>query len=115
MLTVVIVDDHPAFRDVVRSLLAAEGFLVIGEAADVAGALRAVTELRPDVVLLDVRLPDGSGVDAARVLSACVDAPLVVLVSTGDYAHAVSGCGAAAFIPKSRLSGEALRKAIGAA
>lgn len=114
-LTVVIVDDHPVFRDVLRSLLAAEGFLVIGEAGDAAGALSAVAELRPDVVVLDVRLPDGSGVDAARVLSSCQDPPLVVLVSTGDYAHAVRGCGAIAFIPKSRLSGNALRQAIGAA
>jgi DNA-binding NarL/FixJ family response regulator len=112
-ITVVIVDDQAAFRAVARELLVADGFVVVGEAADAASALTVISELRPQIVLLDVRLPGGSGIEAARLLTARADPPVVVLVSTVDYTHAVAGCGAAAFIPKARLSGPALRAAVG--
>ena len=68
--TILIVDDHPSFRASARMLLEAEGFDVIGEAEDGASALRAVEELRPDVVLLDVQLPDIDGLEVAARLSA---------------------------------------------
>ena len=58
---VLIVDDHPTFRRFARRLLQDEGFVVVGEAGDGASALDAVRELRPEVVLLDVMLPDVSG------------------------------------------------------
>ncbi len=112
--TIVIVDDEPAFRTVVRALLEAGGFEVVGEAADVRGALAAGRSARPDVVLLDVRLPDGSGVDAARVMRGWVDPPLVVLTSTADYSHAVVGCGATGFVPKNALSAAAVHSLIDA-
>jgi DNA-binding NarL/FixJ family response regulator len=64
--TVLIVDDHPSFRASARALLQAEGFEVVGEAEDGARALQAVEELRPDVVLLDVQLPDLDGFEVAR-------------------------------------------------
>jgi DNA-binding NarL/FixJ family response regulator len=67
--SVVIVDDHAPFRSVARDLLAAEGYDVIGEAADGASALEAVRELRPSVVLLDVQLPDSNGFDVAEALA----------------------------------------------
>ena len=55
--SVLIVDDHAAFRSAANALLEAEGFSVVGQAADGASVLEAVRELRPDVVLLDVQLP----------------------------------------------------------
>lgn len=110
--TVLLVDDQAAFRAVARRLLESDGFLVIGEAADALSAVRAAGELAPDVVLLDVRLPDGSGVDAARRIRDVDRPPAVVLTSTADYAHAVNGCGAQGFIPKAQLSGARLRAAI---
>ena len=110
--TVLLVDDQAAFRTVARRLLESDGFRVIGEAADARSAVRAAGELAPDVVLLYVRLPDGSGVDAARRIRDVEGPPVVVLISTADYAHAVHGCGAQGFIPKGQLSGARLRAAM---
>ena len=111
--TVLIVDDQPEFRSLARGLLEADGFVVVGEAGDVRAALSAARVLRPDVVLLDVRLPDGSGVEVARTISAWAAPPAVVLTSTVDYTQAARSCGALGFIFKSRLSGPQLRTAIG--
>ncbi|MDQ4037084.1 MAG: response regulator transcription factor [Actinomycetota bacterium] len=110
--TVLLVDDQAAFRTVARRLLEADGFHVIGEAADARSAVRAAGELAPDVVLLDVRLPDRSGLDSARLIRDVERPPVVVLISTADYAHAVNGCGAQGFIPKGQLSGARLRAAL---
>lgn len=112
--TVLLVDDQAAFRTVARRLLESDGFLVIGEATDAHSAVRAAGELAPDVVLLDVRLPDGSGLDSARLIRDVERPPVVVLISTADYAHAVHGCGAQGFIPKGQLSGARLRAALAA-
>src|SRR5258708_12759653 len=66
--TVLIVNDHDDFRESARALLEADGFTVVGEAADGAAAVAAVTRLRPEVVLLVVRLPvaDGSTISPPR-------------------------------------------------
>ena len=64
-LTVLIVDDHPSFRASARVLLEAEGFDVIGEAADGTSGIAEARRLRPDLVLLDVQLPDIDGFDVA--------------------------------------------------
>ena len=109
--TVLIVDDHPSFRASARMLLESEGFKVIGEAEDGASALRAVEELRPDVVLLDVQLPDIDGIEVAARLSENGSGPAIVLTSSRDLADLglvrerspVRG-----FIPKAELSGAAL-------
>jgi|tagenome__1003787_1003787.scaffolds.fasta_scaffold20909628_3 DNA-binding NarL/FixJ family response regulator len=58
-MTVLIVDDHPTFRRFARKLLVRSGFTVVGGAVDCASALAAAEQLRPDVILLDVMLPDG--------------------------------------------------------
>ena len=84
--TALIVDDHPSFRRFARKLLEAAGFLVVGDVEDGAGALAAVRDLRPDVVLLDVLLPDTTGFAVARELAAEPDRPLVILTSSRSAA-----------------------------
>jgi len=114
--TVLIVDDHPSFRASARALLESEGFEVVGEAADGAGGLALAGELRPDVVLLDVQLPDLDGFEVATRLRANGSPPAVVLVSSrdaADYGDLVSGCGARGFVPKGDLSGAAVRALLG--
>ena len=108
---VLIVDDHPSFRASARVLLEAEGFDVVGEAADGISGLAASAALGPDVVLLDINLPDLDGFDVATRL--CVDgsAPKVVLTSSRDpreFGPLVKRSGAQGFIPKGELSGAAL-------
>ena len=109
--TVLVVDDHPSFRRFARRLLEAEGFCVVAEAADGASALAAVQARRPDVVLLDVLLPDTTGFALADVLAAEPEGPTVVLTSSrsaSDFGGAVAQSSARGFIPKSDLSGPAL-------
>jgi CheY-like chemotaxis protein len=84
--TALIVDDHPSFRRFARKLLEAAGFQVVGDAEDGASALAAVDRLRPDVVLLDVLLPDTTGFVVAKQLAAGPERPLVVLTSSRSAA-----------------------------
>jgi DNA-binding NarL/FixJ family response regulator len=112
---VVIVDDHAPFRSLARRLLVAGGFQVVGEAVDGAGALVAVRALSPDVVLLDVQLPDLDGFAVAEVIAREADAPVVVLVSSRgllDYGRRVDASTARGFIAKADLSGETLLRVI---
>lgn len=85
-LRLVLVDDHPVVRDGLRAaLLAADEVNVVGEAGSVAEALRVCVELSPDVVLMDVQLPDGTGIDAtARILRARPATAVVVLTMYAD-------------------------------
>ncbi|HEX5950517.1 MAG TPA: response regulator transcription factor [Actinomycetota bacterium] len=109
--TVLIVDDHEAFRSSARALLEAEGFDVVGESADGGSALRAVSDLRPQVVLLDIQLPDMDGFAVASRLAESIDPPAVVLTSSRDasaYGTRLRETPSRGFIAKGRLSGEAL-------
>ena len=109
--TVLIVDDHAAFRASARALLQAEGFDVIGEATDGAEAVAAVAALRPQIVLLDIQLPGLDGLAVAEQLAAVPDPPTVVLISSRDaavYGPRLQSTPARGFIPKSGLSGQAL-------
>ena len=109
--TVLIVDDHAAFRASARALLQAEGFDVIGEATNGAEAVEAVAALRPQIVLLDIQLPDLDGLAVAEQLATAPDPPTVVLISSRDaaaYGPRLQGTPARGFIPKRGLSGEAL-------
>ena len=109
--TVLIVDDHEAFREAALSLLTAEGFLVVGEAAHGTEALAAVDRLHPDVVLLDIQLPGLDGFDVADQLAQRPDAPAVVLISSRDaatYGNRLHAAPARGFLAKRDLSGAAL-------
>jgi DNA-binding NarL/FixJ family response regulator len=104
---VLIVDDHEPFRAVARQLLERAGYVVSGEAADAAEALAAAAADAPDVVLLDVQLPDGDGFSVATTLAQDGGGPAVVLISSReaeDYGARIEACGARGFIPKSKLS-----------
>jgi len=110
--TILVVDDHPTFRATARTLLEAEGFDVVGEAADGTEALEKARELKPDVVLLDVQLPDIDGFEVASRLRANGSSPEIVLVSSrdaADYGEVITTCGARGFVPKAELSGTSLR------
>ncbi|HEX4692463.1 MAG TPA: response regulator [Solirubrobacteraceae bacterium] len=111
--SVLIVDDHPSFRASARVLLESEGFVVVGEAPDGATAVSETSRLRPEVVLLDVGLPDCDGFDVCAEIVGRVDGPVpaVILVSSrdaSDFGPLVSRSGARGFVPKAELSGERL-------
>ena len=82
---VLIVDDSGPFRGAARRLLERRGYKVVGEADSAAAGFNAVERLRPDVVLLDVHLPDGSGLDLCALLTRDDDAPAVLLVSGNGH------------------------------
>jgi DNA-binding NarL/FixJ family response regulator len=106
---VVIVDDHAPFRASARRLLELEGWTVVGEAADAESAVATVERVRPDLVLLDIALPDGTGFDVAKRLTG--GPARVVLVSSrdpADFGGRVQRSGAVGFIAKDKLSGAAL-------
>jgi len=108
---VLIVDDHDDFRESASALLAAEGFVVVGGAADGAAALAAVEHLRPDLVLLDVQLPDLDGIEVAELMAKVSDPPRVVLISSRDptaYGPRLQAAPALGFLAKGELSGAAL-------
>jgi DNA-binding NarL/FixJ family response regulator len=109
--TVLVVDDHADFRAAARSLLESEGFKVVAEGGTAAEAVGLARQLHPAVVLLDIRLPDGDGLDVAETLALLPNAPAVVLVSSRDahtYGARLRGTSARGFIAKSDLSGTAL-------
>jgi DNA-binding NarL/FixJ family response regulator len=110
-LTVLIVDDHPSFRALARTVLQAEGFDVIGEAVDGASALAEVRRLRPQLVLLDAQLPDTDGFAVAAELTRDGDGPAIVLTSSrdaADFGPLIAESGARGFVPKAELSAAAL-------
>ena len=109
--TVLIVDDHEAFRESATALLEAEGFDVVGQAADGPEAVAEVERLQPEVVLLDIQLPDLDGFAVAERLAALSQAPRVVLISSREasaYGQRLGEAAAQGFITKRELSGRAL-------
>ena len=108
MRRLLIVDDHAGFRASAAQLLASEGFEIVGEADSGVRALRCARDLAPEVVLLDVGLPDFDGFEVAERLAQLDPAPAVVLTSSRehtDFASLIRGSSARGFIPKSELSG----------
>jgi DNA-binding NarL/FixJ family response regulator len=109
-ITVVVVDDHAGFRRAASALLELEGFDVVGEARDGSSAVAVTRELRPQLVLLDVALPDASGFDIARrVVNYHSKVILTSSREHGDLGRRVRESGALGFVPKDELSGAALR------
>jgi CheY-like chemotaxis protein len=109
---VLVVDDHPAFRHAARRLLEAAGMVVVAEAAGAADAIETATAMRPDLVLLDVRLPDGDGFAVARLLADAGLGPTTVLTSSRSepgYAAFARDVGAAGFVAKADLTATILR------
>jgi DNA-binding NarL/FixJ family response regulator len=112
---VLVVDDHAGFRSCVRALLESEGFDVVGEAADGESAVGLAGELCPDVVLLDIQLPDLNGFAVAEQLLASAPQLQVVLVSSRDrsaYGPLIEQSGARGFVPKADLSGAELARVL---
>jgi DNA-binding NarL/FixJ family response regulator len=111
--TILIVDDHPSFRASARVVLEAEGFDVVGEAADGASAITECCRLRPQVVLLDVQLPDIDGFDVCARITSHIGQPIVIMTSSrdsSDFGPLVSTSGACGFVPKAELSGERVQE-----
>jgi DNA-binding NarL/FixJ family response regulator len=109
MRRILIVDDDQRFRAIARALLQAEGFDVVGEADHGEAGLAAARELGPEIVLLDIHLPDIDGIEVARRLTAQEGCPAVVLTSTrdaSDYGPELTRSGARGFVPKDELSAE---------
>jgi DNA-binding NarL/FixJ family response regulator len=112
---VLVVDDHAGFRRSARAMLTAEGFDVVGEADDGAAALVLAAELEPELVLLDVQLPDFDGFEVSSRLHARDPDLKIVLVSSRDrsaYGPLIETSGAIGFITKADLSGAALDKVL---
>jgi len=112
--TVLLVDDHPLLRDGVRILLAREPSVsVCGEAGTLAEARRLVEELRPDLVLLDIDLPDGDSLAFVEELRSLPDPPMVVVLCGRDDPSGMDATalrlGASAFVSKRTDGDEVLR------
>ncbi len=112
-IRVLIVDDHPIWRDAVARDLEAHGFAVVGTAADVASALRVLPATRPDVVLCDLSLPDGSGADVIRHVASSSEARVLVLSASGESSDVLDAvkAGACGYLTKSAQPAE-LRDAV---
>lgn len=112
---ILIVDDHPLYRDGLKARLTAnDEFLVAGEAGTVAEGLRLATALTPDLAVVDISLPDGSGIELTRELRAAVPSMPVLIISMHaklDFIAAAFQAGAAGYMSK-ESGGEGILQAI---
>jgi DNA-binding NarL/FixJ family response regulator len=109
---VLTVDDHATFRQAATALIAAtDGFEAVGVARTGQEGVVAAERLAPDVILMDVGLPDIDGYEAARRIAQLRPAAMILLVSVGDEAlgNPTARCGAAAFVRKEDLRPAVLR------
>jgi DNA-binding NarL/FixJ family response regulator len=117
-LRCVLVDDNEAFLETASLLLEREGLEIVGMASTIAGALRQVRALRPDLVLVDIGLGNESGFDLARLLAqdGQIAGAEVILISTGaeaDYRELIDDSPAAGFLAKSELSVRGISRLLG--
>jgi CheY-like chemotaxis protein len=113
--TVLVVDDDAGFRDLATRVLTGWGHVVVGEAGSVAEALTRATELQPEMVLVDIGLPDGDGFALTELLVAMPWRVRVVLISSDvdrGTLQAAHRAGADSFLPKDELSGPSMRQLI---
>ena len=116
MLRCVIVDDDASFLKAAQTLLESDGVAVAGVAGTGADAVERVGVLRPDVVLIDIRLGQESGFDVARQLAANGQAAALIMISTHaqeDYADLIAESPVIGFVPKVKLSASAIRRVLG--
>jgi DNA-binding NarL/FixJ family response regulator len=100
---VLIVDAHPGFRAIARDLLSLRGYTVVGEAACRSSAIEAAERLRPDGILLDLRLGDDDGRDIApELIRACPGTAILLVSAMYDDVGLVAGV--SGFVPKWRLA-----------
>ena len=114
-LTVLIVDDHPSFRAVARMMLETDGFAVVGTEEDGESGVAGTLRLEPDIVLVDVELPDIDGFEVAARLRAAGSHAAIVLASSrdrADFGSLVDESGARGFLTKADLSGDAIRRLV---
>ena len=101
---ILIVDDHPLFREGLRQMIDRNASLVVcGQAPDVSGAMRAVAELKPDLVVVDISLEGGNGIDLIKSLKAKYDELPILVISMHDeslYAERALRAGALGFVMK---------------
>jgi DNA-binding NarL/FixJ family response regulator len=118
-LRVLLVDDQVPFRNAARSVLeSGEGYVVVGEAADGEQAVELVGSLQPQVILMDVRLPGISGIEATRRILERHPAAVIVLLSThgvADLPPDLLQCGAVGFLRKEMLDPTTLARLLDAA
>lgn len=113
LLRCLIVDDDLRFLDAARALLEQDGVMVAGVASSSAEAVQFARELRPDVVLIDIRLGEESGFDGARLLARDGQPAALIMISTyaeEDYADLIADSPAKGFLPKAELSAAAIRR-----
>lgn len=114
--SVLLVDDQETFRDIARDQLAVdETFLIIGEAVDGTDAIQMNERLHPSVIVMDIQMPDMSGIEAARQILKDDPSVRIVLTSMGDdmeYGPLAREIGACGFIPKRELSPMSVHKLI---
>jgi DNA-binding NarL/FixJ family response regulator len=115
-LRCVIVDDDASFLEAAQAVLESDGVTVAGVAGSCAEAVQRVETLRPDVVLIDIRLGEESGFDVAQQLAADTAAAPMIMISTHagpDYADLIAESPVTGFLPKAQLSGSAIRRILG--
>jgi DNA-binding NarL/FixJ family response regulator len=109
--SVLIVDDHAGFRLSARRILEVDGYEIVGEAGNGRSAIEAARRLEPDIVLLDVNLPDLDGFEVAREIAKEPGAPAIVLTSSHDredFGDLLPASRAAGFVAKDELCGAAV-------
>jgi DNA-binding NarL/FixJ family response regulator len=102
---IVVVDDDPGFREMLRGMLEDQGFDIVGEAEDGRAAVDVTEELTPDVVLMDLRMPKLSGIEASRSIKALLPMVQIIILSAyedaglkrgadeaGVYCYLIKGC-----------------------
>lgn len=114
-MKVIVVDDNPFYCQFLRTVLTTDLFEVVGEAYDGTEAVRMVREQQPEVVVMDINMPQMDGLEAAQIIKADFPGTVVILTSTdndAEYHRRAQEVGAKAFIPKAVFSAQALGDAL---